>query len=175
MTLKSHIIAGVIGTAALYPILGGWKSAIFFLSSFLIDADHYLEYLYRVKKTTGKFPDWRPKSMFKYYDEVTKNRFDKRNLGFSLLHTAEAFAVIYLMAVFINYDFFITILGGMAYHYIFDVISLSWEHLHFIRSYSLVEHFIRIKKMKNSGFDPDEFYKDMHAYAFSKNTKNTER
>ncbi len=162
MTLRSHLIAGVIGGAILIPTFGPLKSVVFFIASFLIDADHYLEYLYRVKKVTGTFPDWRPKQMFLYYDPIIENRFDKRNLGFSLLHTVEAFAVIILLAFYLNFPFLYMVIAGMAYHMIFDVVSLAVEKLHFVRSYSIFEHFIRMPHMKKKGFDPDEFYKDMY-------------
>lgn len=162
MKLKSHIVAGVIGTAIFYPWLGPWRSLVFFISSVLIDADHYWDYLWKTK-----FENWSPKQMFKYYDHVSANRFDKRKLGFSLLHTAELYIVIYLLAVYVHYDFFITILGGMSFHFIFDVISLSWEGLHFIRPYSIVEYWIRKRRMQRMGLDPDEFYRDM--YELSKN------
>lgn len=164
MLLKSHIIAGAIGTAVFYPWLGPWKALVFFIASVLIDADHYLDYLWKTK-----FTDWSPRQMFKYYDKVIEHRFDKRKLGFSLLHTAELYIVLYLLAVFVHYDFFITILGGMAYHMIFDVISMAWEQLHFIRPFSIIEYVIRKRRMQKMGFDPDEFFRDMYILSKQQN------
>lgn len=157
MRLKSHIIAGVIGTAILYPIFGPWRSAVFFISSVMIDADHYLDYLWKTK-----FEDWRPSQMFKYYDHVIANKFDKRKLGFSILHTIEAYIVIYFLAIVVNHDFFITVLGGMAYHMIFDALSFAKDRLHFIRAYSIMEYHIRKKRMQKKGLNPDEFFQDMY-------------
>ncbi len=164
MVLKHHIIAGIIGTALFYPLLGPWKSVVFFFASILIDADHYLDYLWK-----NKFTDWSPRRMFAYYDQVTKHRFDKRKLAFSMLHTVELYIFIYLLAVFVNYDFFLTVLGGMAYHTIFDVVSLTSEKLHFVRAYSIIEYVIRKHHMKKKGLHPEEFFKDM--LKFSKDSK----
>ncbi|MEN9649143.1 MAG: hypothetical protein RL094_110 [Candidatus Parcubacteria bacterium] len=163
MMLKSHIVAGVVGTALFYPLLGPWKSSVFFTASVLIDADHYLDYLWKTK-----FADWSPKQMFRYYDKVIDNRFDKRKLGFSILHTVELYVVIYLLAVYVHYDFFLTILGGMAYHMIFDVVSMAWQRLHFVRPFSIVEYLIRKKRMQKMGLDPDEFYRDMYLLSVGK-------
>lgn len=166
MVLKSHIIAGVIGTAVFFPFLGWFNAIIFFVSSILIDADHYLDYLW---KTKGD--DWRPKSMFKYYHRLMNHGPDKEHLGFSLLHTIELYVVIYLLAVsvnygFLNYTFFLTILGGMSYHIIMDVISMAYKGEPFARAFSIFEYHVRKRSMKKKGLHPQNFF--MRMYELSK-------
>lgn len=168
MVLKNHIIVGAIGAAVFFPFLGLFRSIIFFLSSVLIDSDHYIDYLWRTRKE-NKFPaGLSPKAMFKYYDQFYAHQFDKRQLGFSMFHTAEVFIIVYLLSRFVSYgflnhDFFTAVLAGMAYHMIFDVISLAWINLHFIRAYSIVEYFIRFKKMLSRGVNPNDYSKEMFA------------
>lgn len=166
MVLKNHIIVGAIGAVAVFPLIGPLRAIVFFLSSVLIDSDHYIDYLWRTRKQ-NKFPaGLSPKAMFKYYDQFYAHQFDKRQLGFSLFHTVEIFIVVYLLSIFVHYGFldqvfFLTVLAGMAYHMIFDVISLAWIKLHFIRAYSIVEYFIRFKKMLRRGVNPNDYSKEM--------------
>ncbi|MEK6830589.1 MAG: hypothetical protein AABX77_01010, partial [Nanoarchaeota archaeon] len=51
MLPKYHIIIGLIASIAIYLIfnLTIFQASIIFLSSFLIDADHYLLYIFRKK------------------------------------------------------------------------------------------------------------------------------
>jgi len=154
MSLKSHIIAGAVGAIAFYSIFGPFKTLIFFLASFLIDVDHYLDYLWRTK---GK--DWSPKRMFQYYDYVIENKYDKNNIGFSIMHTVEVFFIIYLLSLYVSSELFLPILCGMAYHMIFDMVWLSYHKVTFIRPFSIVEYIIRKRKMIKDGLDPDGFYK----------------
>ncbi len=160
MTLKNHIIVGVVGTALFYPTFGPWHSIVFFLSSVLIDVDHYWDYLWK-----SKFADWSPARMFRYYDEATKERYNKNNLGFSLFHTLEVFLILYFTAQYFDYDLLITVLGGMSFHMIFDVLHMARQDLVFVRAYSIVEYFLRKNYMKRHGRDSHAFW--MHMFKLS--------
>lgn len=162
MKLQSHVIAGALGAAVAYPFIGSEKTTLFFVASFMIDADHYLEYLWRTKGA-----DWSPKRMFRYYDRVTEHSKDKENLGFSLLHTVEMFLLIYLLGIFIH-PIFVPILWGMAYHMVFDIVWLTYHKAPFVRAYSIVEYFIRKQKMIKEGNDPKNFYKKVFELSANK-------
>ena len=43
MLVSLHVIVSAIVSIILYPFLG-WYTLVFFLSAFLIDVDHYIEY-----------------------------------------------------------------------------------------------------------------------------------
>ena len=171
MTLKSHLIVGAVGAILAYPHIGGYRSLLFFVASFLIDADHYLDYLWRTRDKKGIPQDWRPRSMFKFYDEDLKNLHDPRKLSFSLLHTVEAFLVVYMLAIFLNYEFFITVLGGMAFHTLFDVLWAVQHKVIFGRPFSILEYLLRKQSMKKKGLDPDEFSQDMFTRSQAQFTK----
>ena len=156
MKLQSHIIAGAVGTAIVYPFLGTEKSLLFYAASVLIDADHYLAYLV---STGGK--DWSPRRMFRFYDHVTLHNKDKDNLGFSLMHTVEMFLVVYFLGQYVNPNFFMPIFYGMAYHMVFDIIWLSYHGVPTVRAFSIVEYFIRKHNLIKKGLDPRKFYKKM--------------
>ncbi len=157
MRLKSHIIAGLVGAAATAPFWQNpYQVALFFTSSILIDADHYLDYIWRNR---GK--NWSPKRMFKYYDHVSENKYDQRKLGFSIMHTVEIFLLIYLLMLYVSFDFFLPVIAGMAYHIIFDVVSMTYDKIPFVRPFSIAEYHFRKKQMHLKGKSVDDFYKDM--------------
>ena len=156
MRLREHVILGGVAAVSLYPFFGFWQSLLFWVSAVLIDADHYLDYLW---KTKGK--DWSPKAMFKYYDKVTEHMYDKENLGFSLLHTVEIFILVYLLAIEVNYIFFMTVLAGMLFHLVLDLSYLSYHKVFYVRSFSLFQHSITKKKMRKNGLNHHNFYKRM--------------
>ena len=156
MKLQSHILAGAVGTAVLYPILGPGKSLLFFTASVLIDTDHYIEYLWRIK-----FKDRSPKRMFRYFDNVTIHKKDKDNLGFSLFHTIEIFLVVYFIGIHFFPSLFVPIFLGMLYHMVFDILWLTYHKVPTVRAFSIIEYFIRKNFMIRKGNDPKFFYEKM--------------
>ena len=156
MKLREHLIIGGVAMAVLYSHWGLWRVLLFWGAEVLIDADHYWDYLWR-----SKFKDWSGWRMFRYYDLTLKRLHDKSYLGFSLLHTAEVFIAVYLLAWRWNHIFFITIFWGMVFHLILDIIWLAHKKRFFIRAYSVIEYFIRKRLLIRRGLDPDGFYKEI--------------
>jgi hypothetical protein len=62
MRAGGHILAGGVGSILLYPF-PSLPGLVFWLSSVLIDIDHYLDFIYR-----NGFTDFRIKGMFLYHD-----------------------------------------------------------------------------------------------------------
>ncbi len=156
MKLREHIIIGAVASIILIPQWGIWRVLLFWGAEVLIDADHYWDYLWR-----SKFQDWSGWRMFRYYDLFSKRLHDKNFLGFSLLHTVEVFAAVYLLAYYWNYTFFITIFWGMVFHIILDMIWLLKYKVFFGRAYSIIEYWFRKRSMLRRGLNPDGFYKEM--------------
>ncbi len=156
MRLPGHIVLGGVAAVALLPFWGIPQSLLFWASAVLIDCDHYLDYLW---KTKGK--DWSPRRMFRYYDAMMKSEPDRRNLGFSLMHTAEMFILVYLLALFVSYWFFMTILAGMLFHLLTDMVWLGSKNSFFIRAYSIAEYHVRKRNKLRNGIDVQEFFNEM--------------
>ena len=153
MKLREHLIIGGVAMVVLYPHWGLWRALLFWGAEVLIDADHYWDYLWR-----SKFQDWSGWRMFKYYRLITERLYDKNFLGFSLLHTAEVFITVYLLAQYWNYAFFMTIFWGMAFHLFLDMLWLVHKKRFFVRAYSIIEYWVRKQAMIRRGLDPDGFY-----------------
>jgi len=133
-SLQVHLIQGAVSTAALYPFLGP-KALIFGASVVLIDLDHLVESHY----ITGE-PG--PKAMFRLRDLAHKHFSE--TLGMNLLHTFEAYVLIYLLGTLVSPLFFY-VLAGFLFHHLFDQIYLTSKGHPFVRALSLIEYFIRKK------------------------------
>ncbi len=150
------MIIGGVAAIFIYLHWGLWRALLFWGAAVLIDADHYWDYLW-----CSKFADWSGWRMFRYYDWLRKSYNDKRFLALSPLHTVEFFLVVYALASFWNYNFFITIFWGMLFHLFLDIITFVYEGKPFLRAYSLVEYWIRKRWLIRQGVNPDAFYREI--------------
>lgn len=129
MLPKEHIIGGIIFSSIvlfLFPQIGLLGFFIIFLSSFAIDIDHYLYFVYRTKKLSIK------KSISWYF--INKDLFDKMSdkekdqifTGLCFLHGIEAMIILAILSfIFPTYSsIFIYILLGFLFHQILDAIHL---------------------------------------------------
>lgn len=156
MKLREHLIIGGAAAVFLYFHWGLWRALLFWGATVLIDADHYWDYLWR-----SKFADWSGWRMFRFYDWLQAYYNDRRYLAFSLLHTFEFFLLVYALARFWNYNFFITVFWGMVFHLFLDIIQLTYLRKPFLRAYSVIEYWLRKRSMIKRGLDPDGFYREI--------------
>lgn len=124
MLPRWHILSGAIFTLVIWifsPGISYLYLGLIFLSSFLIDFDHYLVFAYK----TGK---WKLGEAFHYYKLKTAQekkdiqRGIKRRSDFQIFHTIEFHVLVGLLGIFWIGFFYIFI--GMMFHSLLDVISL---------------------------------------------------
>ena len=129
MLPKWHILSGFISSYIIYwfTSLTIFQASLIFLSSVLIDFDHYL--WYRFKKR-----DWNLKNAYIYL-----KRHRKIYKPLMLLHTIE-FHILIALLIFVWQGFFY-VLVGMLFHSIFDLIDLIYTKRLYLREFSLI-HFI---------------------------------
>jgi hypothetical protein len=131
---KQHIILGAIFSVLIYFLfnLTFFEAATIFLSSFLIDFDHYMWYVVR-----NKTLDIRRSYMF--YVNLKKNCKPIAHL----FHTIE----FHLLILFIGfyYPLFFFVLIGMVFHSILDIIYLIHEKCLGCREFSLIRYLVRDK------------------------------
>lgn len=127
---KSHIMLGIIFVVILYclfPRIGILNLWIIFLSSVLIDVDHYIVYVKR-KRKLGLM------GAFLWYDKRIKN---KKECGFHFLHTVEIHVFIFILAFFWHILFLVFI--GIMFHSITDFIEIGPKG----REYFLIRWLIK--------------------------------
>lgn len=152
MLPKTHIIWGFIFSLILYLFfpssIGLLGASIIFLSSVLIDVDHYIYYVYKAK-------NWNLKKAVSWYfinkekfERMTKKQKDRIYTGLCFLHGAEALIVLALLITvpnpFSTIAIFIAI--GFIFHLILDSIDL------YIRNYrfdKVISFFYSLKNTKN--------------------------
>jgi len=147
---KYHIILGFIFTLTLYfffPQFNLFASSIIFLSSFLIDIDHYLGYVYLKK-------DLNPMNAVKWHFKESKESLslsrqerNKRYAHLCIFHGIEILLLLYLLA-YLN-SIFLFILIGFSFHMILDIIYQPSYHDR-IDKLSLIYDYFKFKKLKRS-------------------------
>ena len=124
MLPKYHILIGFISSLIIYLIfpITILQATIIFFSSFLIDVDHYMLYVYKKK-------DFSFKNSVKYFFERRKSWLSlplferrKRKLAIFIFHGIEFWLLLIILAIYINSILFV--LFGIAIHILLDYIDL---------------------------------------------------
>ena len=146
---KHHIILGAIFAAALYfifPSIGILNAAIVFLSSFLIDVDHYIYYRYK----TG---NWNLKKAYDWFEErgrkldcLPRKKREEFYLAFCFLHGIEVLIILFILSIFVS-KHFLFIFTGVALHLILDTLHQT-TYQDRIDKFSLIYDYLKFKKLK---------------------------
>ena len=143
MLPRAHILLGTIFSLIVYlvfPSIGLVGFLIILFSSFLIDVDHYLVYVYNSGKLSLK------KSL-KWHTEVRKielimHKRGKREKGFfHILHTIEFHVLLAVLSLFHIYFFYVFI--GFIFHSLTDFFDLARNDFIYRRNYSLILWLVR--------------------------------
>ena len=146
MIPRWHILFGAIFTLLIWffaPNLNWIYLILLFLSSFLIDFDHYVNVVIKTKKLSLFHS-------FRYHDELQKIELQENKKGlrrkgdFHLFHTVEFHIFVGLLGIFWIGFFYIFI--GMVFHSLLDLFWLLQKDRFYRREYFL---FNWIKNNKN--------------------------
>lgn len=145
-----HILLGAVFVAVLlifFPSFGLFGASIIFLTSFLIDVDHYLYYVHKKK-------NWNLINAYNWFSERTKQILslpkEKRKVYsevFFLFHGFEVLLVLLLLGFFIS-NFFFFILIGFLFHLFLDIfyeLSLGFR----VQKISLIYNLYKVKRMSS--------------------------
>ena len=134
-----HVLYGAIFAAVIFwlaPGVGISNVILIFLSSFLIDFDHYVNAVVKTRQFSLK-------SAFDYHDEEGRRQHKEKKRGirrrgdFHLFHTLEFHALIGVLGIFWSPFFFIFI--GMVFHSLLDIVSLVRDDYMYRREYFLTK------------------------------------
>ena len=137
MLPKTHIIFGALFTGVVFLFvrdINYYYLGLIFLSSFLIDFDHYVASVLKTREISLR------KSL-RYHDELMKTEIKEKKKGirrrgdFHLFHTVEFHALIGLLGLIWIGFFYIFI--GMIFHSLLDVFSLTQRGILYRREYFL--------------------------------------
>ncbi len=123
MNPQVHFILGIPFIAILYfffsPVISVFGLTIIFLSSVLIDADHYIYYIFK-KKNFNPFKsyEWYKKNTCTFCS-LPKEKQKEFYLGFYFLHGIETLILLFFLGVYLS-PVFILILIGFLFHLFVD-------------------------------------------------------
>ena len=142
---KSHILLGLLFSIIIwiiFPQLTLSTILIIFLSSVLIDIDHYAVYVYRKKQFSLK-------KALKYYADLQEifsekvKQNPKLKYHLHLLHTIEILLIVIFLSLYFNFFY---ILIGFSFHLITDTIDLAIREALRVREFSLIRYIFSAKK-----------------------------
>lgn len=149
MLPKTHILAGFLLSLFLLLIIPETSlifASLVFLSSFLVDFDHYLYYAYKKR-------DYSPKRAIAYFkNKVTKFRLlSKKKLikyysGIYIFHGIEILIISFLLGKFIWSGFY-AVLVGVSFHLILDYIERV-QIFYYPSKISIIWDYIKSKDLK---------------------------
>ena len=121
----------------LFPSLGTFGFLIVFLSSFLIDTDHYLAYVYLKRD----FSLSRSVEFYLAMGHEHKTLRTKKTEPLMIFHTAEFWLLLVILSFFNLFFFYILI--GVLIHVLLDLYSSKQLDILHVRPYSVIRHFLR--------------------------------
>jgi len=146
---KQHIIYGFIFSVLvfiIFPNVGWLGLATIFLSSFLIDFDHYVYFVWKKRKLSiKKSYEWYIETEKKYY-KLPKELKRKVYFGFYFLHGIEAIILLFLTYLLTKQMVFVYVIIGFIFHQFLDFIELRIRN---IKSYKLFSFFYSLHKKRD--------------------------
>ena len=148
MLPKYHFLFGFVFALILYLVFhpNFFSLAIIFLSSILIDVDHYLYYIFNKKSLSlRKTYKFFTESEIKWFDMPIKEREKYKRITF-YFHGIEFFLPLFLLALLSNLFFWIFL--GCFFHLFIDLIEFSFYNEPFYSKTSQIYVYITNKKKK---------------------------
>ena len=146
MLPKYHIVIGAITTSIIFSIfiITPLQALIIFLSSFLIDVDHYLLYVFKTKDLSLKRSI---KYFFKRRDDWLKKPLEERKkskLAIFIFHGIEFWILLIILAIYLPIIWFVIL--GIFIHMILDYIDIIYRKDPWYSKFSQVYVYLTNKK-----------------------------
>lgn len=149
MLPKWHILFGFLFAILVANIfkIEPFNSLLLFLSSFLIDFDHYLYYVYKKRSFNLKKAYFFLKKRDRASFQLPLKKRKKTFLGYFIFHGLELILLLVLLGFLIHSCFFYISLGAF-FHLTTDIFYKKktrgrWDNI------SLIYDFIKFRKMKS--------------------------
>src|SRR5437773_10588041 len=79
-------------------------------------------------------------------------------LALGFFHTVEWFALVYLVATFLESSAVAAAFWGMSFHLALDALWLTLHRALFSRPFSMIEYVLRRRRLRPRGLEPDLVY-----------------
>lgn len=147
---STHIFFAIIVSIIIFfifPSIGFIELGIFFFSSFLIDFDHYLFYVF-VKNdfSLKKAYKWFLVKKIKYL-ALPKEQRKKHYSSFCYFHGIEP-VILFTISGYFFHHYFYFVAGGILFHLVLDIINEVFIYKSSTNKYSIIYTFFKKKKLK---------------------------
>ena len=149
MRLREHIILGAVASLALAPTLRS-QTLVFLGASVLVDADHYLDFLYY-----SRFRAWAPRKMFTFHHYLWGQRHRSDLLALQIFHTLEWVVLLAAAAAWTGWTAMWVLLAGVLFHLGLDLPFLMYHGILSRRAHTVVGYFWKRRRLQRAGLDPD--------------------
>jgi len=147
---KQHLFLGLAFSLILfllYPKIGLTGFFLIFLSSVLIDIDHYVYYVVKKKDFSLKNAYLWFINIDKKMAKMTKKQRNNFYIALCFLHGFELLIILFLLANISELFFFIFI--GFSFHLLLDI-AHQVNYKERLDKVSLINDFFRFKKLKSA-------------------------
>lgn len=149
MNPKTHIlIGGAISLILLFVFdISPTNTILFFLSSFLLDFDHYIYAVYKTKSYNPKKAYLFFINKSKFLKKIPKENWRKYYSGVYVFHGVETIIFFILLGILISKIFFY-ISAGIFLHLLLDWAEKIFENKYYPHKFSIFFDIRKIKKKK---------------------------
>jgi len=149
MHVTQHIVLGFLFATLIFlffPQIGILGTATIFLSSFLIDIDHYIYYIFKKKDINLKKAHNYWSNRLKKYLQLPREKRNQVKTTVFFFHGSESLILLLILSYFSKYFFFIFL--GFFFHIFLDVLFQrtfqdKWDRL------SMIHDIFKSKKLIN--------------------------
>jgi len=149
MRIRDHVVLGGVTALALSPALGPTSAALW-ASSWLIDMDHYWDYVVR-----NGFRDRSLTRALEYNRVLNREAEGRPFIALHMLHTVEFMGLMGAVAATSGNPWVWAILWGVLLHTSLDLAYVYSRRILFWRAFSAIEYAIRWNIMKRLGKHPE--------------------
>ena len=160
-SLGNHVLrdhAGMGGICALVfaYFMGPLPAIAFWLTTLLVDVDHYLQFL-----VYGRLRHWSLPKFLNFHLYLFENvRGNDKLLTVHVFHTVEFFTFATAACVLLDAPLLWGCLAGLLTHLVTDFWHLKRYGIYGRRANSYIEYFRRFNSLKNAGIDADAPFRD---------------
>ncbi len=129
----------------------GLNTVFFWIASFMMDIDHYIEFIYR-----NGFKDLSFLKMFDYYAALNRFWYYPEFIDVEFFHSVEFMTALGLFSFWSGSTAVWAVFWGFLFHIAMDMLFLLKHRIFFKRAHSVIEYFIRKKRLEAIGFRPAE-------------------
>ena len=144
MMPSDHMLYGFIAALIilfLFPEIGAYGLLIIFLSSVLIDADHYLYYVYKTR-------DFNLSNAVDFYLKMKNEQKSSKKSAkepLMIFHTAEFWLLLFILSFF--NEVFAYVLAGILIHVFLDIFHMRKHGVLHVRHHSILRYYFYHRRL----------------------------